>query len=99
MLWTWSIQPEPSTTASNGFLELSTLHKFTVRLTGTWLSNRLTLGLDFTSQSLLCSATAPNASSKVKILELFNPSMTVELKYTGTLSFRWAFKFEECVYG
>lgn len=50
---------------------------------------------DFFSESLLVTATAPNATSKVKVLELYNPNMTVELKYTGTLSFRWSFKFEE----
>ncbi|KAJ7497073.1 hypothetical protein FB451DRAFT_1209976 [Mycena latifolia] len=47
------------------------------------------------SESLLVTATAPAASSKVKFLELCNPSTTVELKYTGTLSFRWSFKWEE----
>ncbi|KAJ6558515.1 hypothetical protein DFH09DRAFT_532827 [Mycena vulgaris] len=47
------------------------------------------------SESLLVTATAPAASSKIKFLELCNPSTTVELKYTGTLSFRWSFKWEE----
>ncbi|KAJ7078862.1 hypothetical protein B0H15DRAFT_954281 [Mycena belliarum] len=47
------------------------------------------------SESLLVTATAPSASSKTKFLELCNPSSTVELKYTGTLSFRWSFKWEE----
>jgi len=41
------------------------------------------------------TATAPSASSKIKFLELCNPTKTVELKYTGTLSFRWSFKWEE----
>lgn len=50
---------------------------------------------DFLSESLLLSATAPSSTSKVKVLELFNPSSLVELKYTGTLSFRWSFKWEE----
>ncbi len=50
---------------------------------------------DFMSESLLVTATAPSPSSKTKILELCNPSSTVELKYTGTLSFRWGFKWEE----
>ncbi|KAG6876772.1 hypothetical protein C0992_011853 [Termitomyces sp. T32_za158] len=47
------------------------------------------------SQSLLITASSPNATSKTKTLELYNPTILVELKYTGTLSFRWNFKFEE----
>ncbi|KAJ6593653.1 hypothetical protein B0H19DRAFT_1091407 [Mycena capillaripes] len=47
------------------------------------------------SEALLATATAPSASSKIKFLELHNPSITVELKYTGTLSFKWSFKWEE----
>jgi hypothetical protein len=43
------------------------------------------------------TATAPSASTKIKFLELCNPTKTVELKYTGTLSFKWSFKWEECV--
>ncbi|KAK7057434.1 hypothetical protein R3P38DRAFT_2840949 [Favolaschia claudopus] len=47
------------------------------------------------SESLLATATAPSASSKIKFLQLQNPAKTVELKYTGTLSFRWSFQWEE----
>lgn len=47
------------------------------------------------SGSLLVTVTAPSATSKTKIVELCNPTITVELKYTGTLSFRWSFKWEE----
>jgi len=47
------------------------------------------------SESLLATASAPSAGSKVKTIELCNPTMLVELKYTGTLSFRWSFKWEE----
>ncbi|KAF7794379.1 hypothetical protein EIP86_005513 [Pleurotus ostreatoroseus] len=47
------------------------------------------------SQSLLASATAPHATSKHKTIELHNPSKTVELKYTGTLTFKWRFQWEE----
>ncbi|KAJ7595087.1 hypothetical protein C8J56DRAFT_928370 [Mycena floridula] len=50
---------------------------------------------DFFSQSLLVSATGLSASSKVKTLELYNPNTEVELKHTGTISFRWSFKWEE----
>jgi len=49
------------------------------------------------SESLLVTATAPSATSKTKILELKNPTQIVELKYTGTISFRWNFKWEESV--
>ncbi|KAL0955120.1 hypothetical protein HGRIS_004035 [Hohenbuehelia grisea] len=50
---------------------------------------------DFASASLLIKAIAPSSTSKVKTLELCNPTSVVELKYTGTLSFRWSFKWEE----
>ncbi|KAG6910197.1 hypothetical protein DXG01_012332 [Tephrocybe rancida] len=50
---------------------------------------------DPTSQSLLITATAPMATSKAKTLELYNPTILVDLKFTGTLSFRWNFKWEE----
>lgn len=47
------------------------------------------------SESLLASATSPSATSKHKTIELYNPSKVIELKYTGTLTFRWSFKWEE----
>ncbi|KAI0955322.1 hypothetical protein AcW1_006938 [Taiwanofungus camphoratus] len=47
------------------------------------------------SKSLLASATAPSATSKHKTLQLHNPDTVVELKSTGTLSFRWSFKWED----
>ncbi|KAF9563965.1 hypothetical protein CPC08DRAFT_705682 [Agrocybe pediades] len=50
---------------------------------------------DPTSESLLAGATAPSPVSKVKTVELYNPTSVVELKYTGTLSFRWSFKWED----
>ncbi|PPR03224.1 hypothetical protein CVT26_008072 [Gymnopilus dilepis] len=46
------------------------------------------------SESLLATATSPVPTSKVKTLELYNPTSVVELKYSGTLSFRWSFKWE-----
>ncbi|KAJ3808342.1 hypothetical protein F5876DRAFT_90077 [Lentinula aff. lateritia] len=49
---------------------------------------------DFASESLLVTASAPSATSKVKTLELCNPTIAVELKYTGTLSFKWSFHWE-----
>ncbi|KAJ3827248.1 hypothetical protein F5880DRAFT_1474888 [Lentinula raphanica] len=49
---------------------------------------------DFMSESLLATASAPTATSKVKTLELCNPTIAVELKYTGTLSFKWSFQWE-----
>ncbi|KAF9453527.1 hypothetical protein P691DRAFT_719266 [Macrolepiota fuliginosa MF-IS2] len=47
------------------------------------------------SESLLITATGPSATSKLKKLELCNPTQVVELKYTGTISFRWGFRWEE----
>ncbi|KAJ7647580.1 hypothetical protein FB45DRAFT_998609 [Roridomyces roridus] len=47
------------------------------------------------SEALLATATAPSAKSKLKVIELVNPTSVVELKNTGTLTFRWSFKFEE----
>ena len=47
------------------------------------------------SESLLITATAPSATSKHKTLELCNPTTVVELKYTGTISFKWGFKWEQ----
>ncbi|KDR80558.1 hypothetical protein GALMADRAFT_61532 [Galerina marginata CBS 339.88] len=47
------------------------------------------------AESLLATATSPGPTTKVKTLELYNPTSVVELKYTGTLSFRWAFKWED----
>lgn len=55
-------------------------------------------GLDPMSESLLATATAPSPTNKVKTIELYNPTSVVEIKYTGTLSFRWSFKWEECVF-
>ena len=47
------------------------------------------------SESLLVKVSAPATTSKTKVLELCNPTSIVELKYTGTLSFRWSLKGEE----
>ncbi|KAG1864885.1 hypothetical protein F4604DRAFT_1014814 [Suillus subluteus] len=47
------------------------------------------------SESLLASATSPSVTSKHKTIELYNPSKVIEMKYTGTLTFRWSFKWEE----
>ena len=47
------------------------------------------------SGSILITGTAPNPVSRQKTLELFNPSITVELKDVGKVSFRWSFKWEE----
>ncbi|TCD62376.1 hypothetical protein EIP91_006958 [Steccherinum ochraceum] len=46
------------------------------------------------SEGLLASVTAPSATSKHKTIELHHPSQIVELKYTGTLSFKWRFAWE-----
>ncbi|KAH7094037.1 hypothetical protein BKA62DRAFT_834410 [Auriculariales sp. MPI-PUGE-AT-0066] len=47
------------------------------------------------SDGLLSTVTAPSAASKLKTLSLHNPDATIELKYTGTLSFKWCFDWEE----
>ncbi|KAL4066053.1 hypothetical protein J3A83DRAFT_4048186, partial [Scleroderma citrinum] len=47
------------------------------------------------SGSLLACMTAPGATSKHKTMELYNPTKVVELKFTGTLTFKWSFKWEE----
>ena len=54
--------------------------------------------LDPMSESLLATATALSPTTKVKVIELCNPTSLVEIKYTGTLSFRWSFKWEEYVF-
>ncbi|KIY45030.1 hypothetical protein FISHEDRAFT_50295 [Fistulina hepatica ATCC 64428] len=50
---------------------------------------------DPTTQTLLVTATAPHATSKVKVIELNNPAAVVEFRFTGTLSFKWGFKWEQ----
>ncbi|TFK87031.1 hypothetical protein K466DRAFT_131270 [Polyporus arcularius HHB13444] len=47
------------------------------------------------SEGLLATVTAPSATSKHKTLQLYNPDLVVELKYTGTISFKWGFKWED----
>jgi len=51
--------------------------------------------VDPISESLLTTVSAPSATSKHKTIELFNPNLAVELKYVGTITFKWAFKWEE----
>ncbi|KAG6857431.1 hypothetical protein H0H87_003498 [Tephrocybe sp. NHM501043] len=69
-----------------------TIHYRKHRLPGTEYKAEV---YDPISQSLLITASAPMATSKAKTLELYNPTILVDLKYTGTLSFRWNFKWEE----
>jgi hypothetical protein len=61
----------------------------------TGVHHTLMCAADPLSESLLITATAPSATSKHKTLELCNPTKVVELKYSGTISFKWAFKWEE----
>ncbi|KAJ4494004.1 hypothetical protein C8J55DRAFT_447879 [Lentinula edodes] len=49
---------------------------------------------DFITQSVLVTATAPSPTGKVKIIELQNPSVPVELKASGTFSVKWAFSWK-----
>ncbi|CAE6417864.1 unnamed protein product [Rhizoctonia solani] len=50
---------------------------------------------DHLSDSLLATVTAPNATSKNKSIELHNPTIVVELNFTGRLTFKWNFVWEE----
>ncbi|KAJ2973517.1 hypothetical protein NUW54_g12050 [Trametes sanguinea] len=47
------------------------------------------------SESVLATVTAPSPTSKHKTIQLHNPDLIVELKYTGTIHFKWGFKWEE----
>ncbi|KZT21173.1 hypothetical protein NEOLEDRAFT_1074096 [Neolentinus lepideus HHB14362 ss-1] len=47
------------------------------------------------SESVLATATAPSATNKHKTIELYNPNLAISLKYTGTLSTKWKFRWEE----
>jgi len=51
--------------------------------------------IDPVADSLLATATAPSPTSKHKTLQLYNLDVVVELKYTGTLSFKWGFEWEK----
>lgn len=46
------------------------------------------------SESVLATVTAPSATSKQKLIELHNPSVSIHLNYTGLLSFKWTFTWE-----
>jgi hypothetical protein len=50
--------------------------------------------VDPITDALLIVVSAPSATSKHKTLELCNPAQVVELRYTGTLAFRWGFSWE-----
>lgn len=50
---------------------------------------------DSLSESLLASVSAPSPTSKHKTLQLHNPDSIVELKSTGVLTFKWAFRWED----
>ncbi|CDO68167.1 hypothetical protein BN946_scf184938.g19 [Trametes cinnabarina] len=50
------------------------------------------------SESVLATVTAPSPTSKHKTIQLYNPDFVVELKYTGTIHFKWGFKWEEWVH-
>ncbi|CUA78125.1 hypothetical protein RSOLAG22IIIB_02743 [Rhizoctonia solani] len=50
---------------------------------------------DHLSDSLLATVTAQTATSKNKVIELHNPTIMIELNFTGRLSFKWNFVWEE----
>ncbi|KAG9102517.1 hypothetical protein FRC06_001893 [Ceratobasidium sp. 370] len=47
------------------------------------------------SDSLLATVTAANATSKNKVIELHNPTIKIDLTFTGRLFFKWEFKWED----
>ncbi|KAH9889038.1 hypothetical protein C8Q73DRAFT_794025 [Cubamyces lactineus] len=51
--------------------------------------------IDPLSECVLATVTAPSPTSKHKTIQLFNPDLVVELKYTGTIHFKWGFRWEE----
>ena len=67
-----------------------------LRLTAVALRH-IAMPTDPLSEGLLVTVSAPGPTSKQKTLQLYNPDLIVELKYTGTISFKWGFKWEECV--
>jgi len=69
-----------------------TFHPRPISAVGSFLSLTIT---DPLSGSLLISGAATNPVSRQKTLELFNPSIVVELKDVGKVSFRWSFRWEE----
>ncbi|KZT59885.1 hypothetical protein CALCODRAFT_421145, partial [Calocera cornea HHB12733] len=46
------------------------------------------------TQALLCTVKGTNPMAKQKTIELFNPNVTVSFQYTGTLTFKWSFEWE-----
>jgi len=46
------------------------------------------------SDSLL-AAIGSSSNNKAKVIELFNPNAIIQIKYVGTLSFRWSFQWED----
>lgn len=52
---------------------------------GIYLGMYLCRIVDPLSDSLLATVTAPNATSKNKLIELHNPTIKVELNFTGRL--------------
>ncbi|KAL1942985.1 hypothetical protein VTO73DRAFT_4656 [Trametes versicolor] len=69
-----------------------TVHYTKRRLPGTDYTIEM---LDPLSESVLATVTAPSATNKHKTLQLYNPDLVVELKYTGTIHFKWGFKWED----
>lgn len=54
------------------------------------------LHLDPLSDSLLSTLSAqPKEASKKRTISLYNPDIHVPLNFTGTMSFRWQFAWEE----
>jgi hypothetical protein len=69
-----------------------TVHYSRHRISGATYSIQL---VDPLSQAIFAAATSPSPTSKSKTIELYNPPAVVELRYTGTISFKWGFKWED----
>ncbi|KAI0030184.1 hypothetical protein K488DRAFT_54773 [Vararia minispora EC-137] len=92
-LFTLNVIPDPSTPSATDLVDpVGTAHYRKVRVGGPLYRMDL---LDPLSGALLARATAPDATSKTKVIELFNPSLVVEFRSVGTLSFKWTFHWED----
>ncbi|KAF9815993.1 hypothetical protein IEO21_04243 [Rhodonia placenta] len=92
-LFTLNVSPRPDDPNIVELIDpLGTIHYRKQRVQGTTYAVDV---YDPVAESKLITAAAPNATSKHKTLQLFNPDAVVEFKYTGTISFKWAFKWED----
>ncbi|KAI0365180.1 hypothetical protein BV20DRAFT_954821 [Pilatotrama ljubarskyi] len=92
-LFTLNVTPRPDDRNVLDLIDTNGVVHYTKRrLPGTEYTIEV---IDPLSESVLATVTAPSPMSKHKTLQLYNPDIIVELKYTGTLSFKWGFRWEE----